>query len=78
MRMKAERVPKKATKGYTKDGKPAGRPRGGWLDAVDRDAKRTLKCRNWRRSAEDRDPWRRRIGQRPKLGCGLKKKKKKN
>jgi len=31
------------------------------LDTVDRDAKRMLKCRNWRRLAEDRDAWRRRI-----------------
>jgi len=31
------------------------------LDTVDRDAKRMLKCRNWRRLAENRDAWRRRI-----------------
>jgi len=31
------------------------------LDTVDRDAKRMLKCRNWRRLAEDRDACRRRI-----------------
>jgi hypothetical protein len=31
------------------------------LDAVDRDGKRMLKCRNWGRSAEDRDAWRRRV-----------------
>jgi hypothetical protein len=37
MRMKEERVPKKAMKGYTKEGKPAGRPRGGWLDVVARE-----------------------------------------
>jgi ribosomal 50S subunit-associated protein YjgA (DUF615 family) len=30
MRMKDEKVPKKALEGYTKGGKPAGRPRGGW------------------------------------------------
>jgi len=28
---------------------------------VDRDVKRTLIYRKWRRSAEDRDAWRRRI-----------------
>jgi len=27
----------------------------------DRDARRKLRCRNWRRSAEDREAWRRRI-----------------
>jgi hypothetical protein len=63
MRMKDETVRKKAMKGYTKGGKPAGRPRGGWLNAVDRDARRMLKCRNWRWSAEDKDSWRQRIGE---------------
>ena len=61
MRVKVERVPKKALEGYIEGRRPVGRPRGRWLDAVDRDAKRMLKCRNWRRSAEDRDAWRRRI-----------------
>ena len=42
MRMKDERVPKKALKGYTKWRRPDGRP-SGWTDAVDRDAKRVLK-----------------------------------
>jgi len=37
-------------KGYTKGRKSVGRPRGRWLDEVDRDIKRTLKCRNWRSS----------------------------
>jgi len=36
-------------KGYTVGRKPVGRPRRRWLDAVDRDAKRILKFRNWRR-----------------------------
>jgi hypothetical protein len=62
-RRKDGNVPKKAMEGYTKGEKPAGRPRGGWLDAVDRDAKRMLKCRNWKRSVEDKDCWRRRIGE---------------
>jgi len=48
-------VPKKALRGYIDRRKPARRPRGRWLDAVDRDAKRMLKCRKWGRSAEDRD-----------------------
>jgi hypothetical protein len=39
----------------------AGRPRGSWLDAVDRDAKGMWKCGNWIRSAENTDAWRRRI-----------------
>jgi hypothetical protein len=61
VRMKDERVPKKAMKGYTEARRPVGRSRGRWLDAMDRDAMRMLKCRNWRRLAEDRDAWRQRI-----------------
>jgi hypothetical protein len=61
MRMKDERVPKKALKGYTDWRKPVGRPRGRWIDAVERDAKRMLKCKNCRRSVDDRDVWRWRI-----------------
>ena len=50
LRMKDERVPKKALKGYV-----GGRRSGGrWIDAVDKDAKSILKCKNWRRSAEGR------------------------
>ena len=59
MRMEDERVPKKVLKGYTETRRPVG-PRGRWLDAVDRDGERMLKCRKWRRSAEDRDAWRQR------------------
>jgi hypothetical protein len=40
---------------------PFGRPRGRWSDAADRGAKRMLKCRNCRSTAEDRGAWRRRI-----------------
>jgi len=42
--------------------KPVGRPRRRWLDAMDRDAERILKCRNWKRPVVDgRDAWRRKI-----------------
>jgi len=61
MRMKDERVPKKAIKGYSEGSRPVGRPGGRWYDAADRDAKKMLKYRNWRKSAEDRDAWRQRI-----------------
>ena len=39
----------KALKRYTEGRRPAGRPRGRWRDAVDRNAKRMFKCKNWRR-----------------------------
>jgi hypothetical protein len=54
-------VPRKALEGYIEEKRPFGRPRGRCLDAVDRDAKMVLKCRNWRTSEEDRVAWRRRM-----------------
>ena len=60
MTMKEEREPKKALKGYEEGRRPIARPRGRWLDAVGRDGKRILQCGNCRRSAENRDGWRRR------------------
>jgi hypothetical protein len=44
-------VPRKALEGYIEEKRPVGRLRGRCLDAVDRDAKMVLNCRNWRRSA---------------------------
>jgi hypothetical protein len=61
LRMKVERVPKKALLGAMEGRGPVGRSRRRWLAAVDRDAKRMLKCRNCRRSAEDREAWRQRV-----------------
>jgi hypothetical protein len=58
---KDERIPKIAFKGYLEGRRPVGRQRGTWIDAVGRNAKRTLKRKNCRRSAEDSDFWRRRI-----------------
>ena len=60
MRLKDEKVLKKVTKKYTEGRRAVGRPKRRWLEAVGRDAKRRLKCGNWR-STEDRDSWRRRI-----------------
>ena len=39
LRVKVERVPKKALEEYIEGRRPVGRPRGRWLDAVDRDAR---------------------------------------
>ena len=39
MRLKVERVPKEALEGYIEGRRPIGRPRGRWLNAVDRDAR---------------------------------------
>ena len=59
MRMKEERMPKRALKGYIEARRLVGKPREIWLNAVGRDAKRMLQYRTWRRSAEERDAWRR-------------------
>jgi len=61
MKMREERVLKKALKGHGKEGRPVARPRGRWLDAVGRDGERILTCRNCGRSAEGGDGWRRRF-----------------
>jgi hypothetical protein len=45
-------------KGYIRK-KIIGRPKGRWRDAVDMDAERMLKYKNWRRSANDEDVRRR-------------------
>jgi hypothetical protein len=37
---------------------PVRRPKERWIDAVDMDDKKMLKCKNWRRLAKDRDVWR--------------------
>ena len=42
LRMKDERAPKKALKGYTEKRRLVGRPRGRRIDAIDRAAKNTL------------------------------------
>jgi len=39
MRMKVERVPKKALERYIEGRRPIGRPRGRWLNAMDRDVR---------------------------------------
>jgi hypothetical protein len=44
MRLKDERVPKKALKGYTEGRRQVGRTRGKWFDSVDRDTERISKC----------------------------------
>lgn len=50
LRMKEESLPKKALKGYIEGRRLVGKPRGKWIDAVGK-----IMCKNWRRSAEDRD-----------------------
>jgi hypothetical protein len=49
IRIVDERVPEKSLNGYIEGRRPVGRPGGRCLDAVDRDIKWMLKCRNWQR-----------------------------
>jgi hypothetical protein len=53
--MKDKELPRKALKGYTEGRRPVGRPRGRWIDAIDKDAMSTLKYKNCSRSAEDKE-----------------------
>jgi hypothetical protein len=48
LRMSDEKAPKKALKGYVEGRRSVGRPRERWIDAVDRETKSMLKCKNWR------------------------------
>jgi hypothetical protein len=59
--MKDERAHQKALKGYIEVRRPVGGPRGRWTDVDDKDVESLLKCKNWRRSEEDGDAWKRRI-----------------
>ena len=69
-RMRDERVPQKALKGYLEGRRPVGRSRGRRWDAMDRDAKRMLKCRNWRSRQRIEMPGSGRLKRpRPSLGC---------
>jgi hypothetical protein len=62
MRMKVERVSKKARKGYVEGRRAVVRPRERWLDGMGRDgSKGMVRCRNCRRSAEDKNGWRPKI-----------------
>jgi hypothetical protein len=44
---------------------------------VDRDAERVFKCRNWKRSADGTDAWRRRIEETKAAGDGMKRQQRK-
>jgi hypothetical protein len=55
MSVKDKRAPKKVLKGYTEGRRLVGRPRGRWIDAVNKDVKQHVKMqeletvgRGWR------------------------------
>jgi hypothetical protein len=55
MRMKEERVPKKTLKVYVEGRRPIGSAQMEMVRCRGQDAKRMLKCSNWKRPAEGRD-----------------------
>jgi hypothetical protein len=59
IRMAEERIKKKNLIGNFHNTRPVGRPRTRWTDVVQRDALHLLGIRGWRRTAENRDEWRR-------------------
>jgi hypothetical protein len=61
--MEEEKIPTKVLKGNFHTTRPVGRPRTRWADVVQRDALRLLRIRGWRRKAENRDEWRRLMGE---------------
>jgi hypothetical protein len=58
IRMEDDRFPKKVLNGRFHNARPVGRPRGRWVDAVQRDSLQILGTRGWRRRTENRDEWR--------------------
>jgi len=63
--MEEERIPpqKKVLNGEFYTTKPVGRPRNRWADEVQRAALQGLGIRGWRGRAENRDEWRRFMGE---------------
>jgi hypothetical protein len=62
-RTEEERIKKKVLNGNFYITRPFGRPRTRWADVVQRDALQPLGMRGWRRRAENRDEWRRLLGE---------------
>jgi hypothetical protein len=58
--MEGTRIPKKVFKAKSEGVRSVGKPRKRWEDAVQQDAARFLRCRNWKLAA-DRTLWRQKI-----------------
>jgi hypothetical protein len=57
--MEGARIPKKVFEGV----RSVGKPRKRWEDAVEQNAARFLRCRNWKLASNDRTLWRQKIGE---------------
>ena len=62
-RMEEERIKKKVFKRKLLHHKTSVRPRNRWTDVVRRDEIQLLGVRGWRRRDENRDEWRRLVGE---------------
>ncbi|KAJ4435328.1 hypothetical protein ANN_17938 [Periplaneta americana] len=60
-RMEGNRIPKKILEGKIHGKRPIGRPKNRWIDAVTIDSQDYLGTAAWRRLAQDRDSWRKKI-----------------
>ncbi|KAJ4429788.1 hypothetical protein ANN_21992 [Periplaneta americana] len=60
-RMEGNRIPKKILEGKIHGKRPIGRPKNRWIDAVTIDSQVYLGTTAWRRLAQDRDSWRKKI-----------------
>ncbi|KAJ4443719.1 hypothetical protein ANN_05394 [Periplaneta americana] len=60
-RMEGNRIPKKILEGKIHGKRPIGRPKNRWIDAVTIDSQDYLGTTAWRRLAQDRDNWRKKI-----------------
>jgi hypothetical protein len=58
---RAPELKKNLMKGRRLGGRPVGRPRRRWIDAVCQDAREQLGVKRWRREAEERKSWKRLI-----------------
>jgi hypothetical protein len=56
-----QNLKKKLMKGRRLGGRPVGRPRRRWIDAMCQDAREQLGVKRWRRETEDRKSWKRLI-----------------
>jgi hypothetical protein len=58
IRMPEERIPRKVMMGRLERVRPICRPRKRWMDGDQTDAKESLKVKNWKTRALDRNEWR--------------------
>jgi hypothetical protein len=63
VRMEQYRIPKKVLRSCFGGGRPVGRQRNRWEDAIQRDAANLLRIWNWKAAARDRSSGGRRFGE---------------